>query len=130
MDMPLPPTDNMYKMFALGGIILIVASVYLFVGSRKWVVDEMHQVYARGAAFAEEGESVENGKAWIDAAKQLDESYAKTLISDVRTAQKFAAGIGGVGVLMSFFGFLAWYFRHQRYHDRILKHEADQLASK
>lgn len=182
MTLPIPPSDSLYKFTAIGGVILVVLSLYLpwklgsdlLIANLDLLLDlekqapgyrELHHdlqdmgVFAQGVlkdlvelekTCIKNKESFNpsemcNRNKWnADFLRRLKEAESKQselellllqskyttkkvdlLALDARRLTWISRLTLGLGVIMTVFGFWNWYFKFQRYQDRIIKAQAE-----
>lgn len=149
-----PPTDNLYKFLALFGLFLLGFAIWIAWKSFWESASEFRDVanlqrehneliaVQWGAALREAFEKADGdmdavGEFLEDAVERASDETAESAQRlerrewDAQLATEstaliliFATVLGAVGILLSFIGFLLWYFKVQRYQDRILRQQA------
>jgi len=131
VNIPLPPTDNLYKFIAIFGLVVTVVG---FVFPRILIFDLQTQIIKLQGevvvlqAIAHDLHPKPDGKDFVStyvevkAKLQVIEGLARQIES---LAILFAIGVGA-GVFLMLNGFSFWYLRVQRYQDKILKNDAEK----
>ena len=123
LDSLTPPTDNLYKFIAIGGLAFaLVAFVYLLrEQATQWEAYVTADIDLRANGYVEgtgEPKDVELHKAW------LRREWAK---SEGESLLQFSKGLAGkamgVSLVISMLGFAAWWWRVQRFEDAKLRME-------
>lgn len=139
MDLSFPsvPTDNLYKFCAIFGFSFALATFvyadFMENETRKLLVE--WSIEAKTKQFDFEKQALtDGGKCLVDTYKQKEltlailDTKSQYLLAQAKRAENYASlrNFGAPsGLVISLFGFITWYFRIQRYQDRILKKEAE-----
>lgn len=150
MQMPNLPTDNLYKLIAITGLLLTVGAIVLSVVVTERFVEREHE-YSESVDSLEV--QVSGGRDALDRlAKSSGNSKSSAAIAEVSSAlsrqenarvavakaeRKFQHAerqakfwdwtfvvLVSIGIFLQFLGFSLWYYRLQRYQDAQLKSEA------
>ena len=127
MNVPMPPTDNLYKFLAVTGCILFVSgNVGHALATRQYLVgmkavnDHYTSEMLRAADGVKAVGDVDTAKTKFIAASARDwaefnESHARRVLE---IAQRDATYVTSIGAALMFVGFLTWYFLIQRHLDQ------------
>jgi hypothetical protein len=117
MESKIPlPTDNIYKFYALFGLLLIITSILSSVYISKTTNDLIF-------AAAEEIEALDTIKTPSSLEKFKKGLLAKKVSLAVADKNAFIIGLGaiaGLGGLLAFYGFTKWHRELQPIQDRLL----------
>ncbi len=137
MNVPLPPTDNLYKFLAIFGLVIVVMS---FIFPHLLIFDLETQIIklnGEAAVLEYDIQSYErNSKLKISA---TDEKQLRHRVAEVTGKKEIISGLAkqikdllgmlwiwiGLGIFLMIIGFQLWYFKVQKYQDRILKDDAE-----
>ena len=142
MNVPLPPTDNLYKFLSIFGLIVALLS---FIFPQILIFEIKTQILkldGEVVVLEEDMLALErSSKPKMTAAdeKQLRHRMAevkgKTAVIEGLATQiedlvlLFSIGIG-TGIFFMIIGFQLWYFRVQKFQDRILKDDAEKRLTR
>jgi uncharacterized membrane protein YidH (DUF202 family) len=113
-NIPLP-TDNIYKFYALFGLLLIISSILAFVYVNS-------QTFNSGFTLVKEYEALKNMPSNKDSLTlHLIEGQIKVLGDNKKFQLQFLGGLIGIGLLLMAYGFWHWHHKIQPQHDRLLK---------
>lgn len=132
--LPSPPTDNLYKFFAVFGLVFLVVSIGGFVlihnSVMKTTMDHVQEVLTRLDSIEVPKDDLDKfAKAvaeTIDAVFSLETELGSKINLAYASFGYIPEGllsIGVLGLLMTTIGFSLWWFRVQRYQDAILRLE-------
>lgn len=152
MELPIPPTDNLYKFLSIAGLFVIVVSlsipVYFILGMRQKLTEFRTEAAVLSVELKylkqdAEQVSTEKDKRGRSAMEDNPERRAKLKELEIREARLNQAvteadwtsrmmhilmafiGVGSVaGGILTGKGFALWYYRLQRYQDEIVKTQA------
>ncbi len=148
------PFDNLYKFMAISGLATFLLIVgYWYESGKEGVIEYI----TAGAVVKEIGVEIEYLSQYLEYYRKYekDEAKAKKYFLDknkeidlrnikrkesqsirdyydsLEGVHNIVFGIGSLGAfLLSFFGFLLWYFRLQKYKDELVKTESTDKALK
>lgn len=144
LDLPQPPTDNLYKFVAIFGLVLFLAA-----GLLSWAQVQQHVVIASeiehlsrqiahnlslpDSGILDTARATRNASpgdnAKIARLNQLKETSADSVAPFwILIALSALAGASGVALMIK--GFRLWYDRAQIYQDQVLKAQAENDAKK
>jgi len=144
LNIPSPPTDNLYKFLALAGILIVVGG-YVFVYLQADRSQELLRELKQGAALIHAETEIARLRSLLNdpnerRGKHLEEGYEaaareRARLTKVEEELKFLlawknrsmillAAAHVVGSVLSAVGFALWYQRVQRYQDLILRRQA------
>jgi len=115
------PTDNIYKFYALFGLLLVISSLLGSVYVTQSANESVH-------AFAKEYFSIANPD--LKEPSGLEQFIAKRITTTVENRKFYQQGIGvflGVGIMMMFYGFYMWHMKVQPLQDRLMKLQIEKL---
>lgn len=115
-----PPTDSLYKFQAIGGMVLMVASLYV---SYLVAADMEERKYRNGREYI-----LSLSAEKIPQIKKLDEEFSKAQTSNVYALQFLCLSLMFLGFLQTRKGFLSWYEKAQVFNDEILRMQCEKLA--
>lgn len=146
MNIPSPPTDNLYKFLALAGILVAVGS-YIFVYLQADRSQELLIELKQGAALIHAETEIARLRSLLNdpnerRSKHLEEAYETAVREGARLTKveeelafllawknrymiALVAGLV-VGAALSAVGFVLWYRRVQKYQDLILRRQATE----
>lgn len=138
IELPKPPTDNLYKFLAIFGIVLTLGSGAALVAYRDWLIKRYGPVGdllneasdSIGAILADRREGRTDPE--IDHRRELFAGNSthravleqERIVDEVENRQLIEyASYGGfvLGLGMVVVGFWLWYSRHQRYEDLLVQ---------
>ena len=125
MNFPTLPTDNLYKFIALLGIVIILFSFYLPFQSAKKSQELLREVDSvmKVIDLMPQKERV---KAYETTYKKLEE--LKFILEKDKPFYLSVYVVGGtIGIILTISGFRMWYKRVQKYQDKILENQANEL---
>lgn len=143
------PTDNLYKLMAVGGVVLLVASFYFMFQYEHQVRQLQLEAKVEEAALQKEWEFLNTtfyDKNGSRSEQQVDWAMVDRLANFARRSETHKARmaalesvqeadakkngmmwwlaiLGAVGGALMTFGFGLWYFRLQRHQDKLLLFE-------
>lgn len=131
MRLPTVPTDNLYKFAAIFGLTLIVLSFYLMnqtynsltsKANELEVQDMIHQIKTDvdSTSVDLKIEKIKHDKEVFQLMEKVDK-YPKAIYLNLLILM--------VGVIMSFWGFIQWYYKTQKKQDEILENEKTKLLN-
>jgi hypothetical protein len=130
LDSITPPTDNLYKFLAIGGLVF---ALVVFVVLLQEQAADRHQWLDAQAELLASG-YVEDGPIPTDSAPRLAYYRREAAMADAHSLMQVAGGAGGYAVGLSLaaaiVGFTLWYRRVQRYDDAILRMTAEGMKTK
>ena len=109
------PTDNIYKFFALFGLVLVVSA---YLGAIGFAVMRQNEVY-------DSYKDVIHSKE--DKWKEFQANKIKAVSREMDTITHVAGWGIGIGVCVSAFGFYRWYRHVQPKHDRLVELQIQKL---
>lgn len=143
MNLPNPPTDNLYKFVAIFGMVLVVAPLVLFFGRAG-------ELRARSAEVRREvallGFDVDVARQDQERSKEPDEplktralrrrmveAQARTtelsdLLEELERLANVAKISAAAGLVLTIVGFTLWYERVQRFEDLVLRRQVEAAA--
>src|SRR5580704_1991991 len=144
LELPQPPTDNIYKFFAIFGLVLFLASGLLLWGQvqQRVVIESEIEHLTQEIAYnlkLPDSPRLDTGKVVRDAspedkAKVARVNELKERIADLTLPFWLLIAFGALGtvggLILMVKGFRLWYDRAQVYQDRVLKAQADNDAKK
>ena len=154
----MPPTDNLYKFVAISGLVLIVTAIVMYVqllDKFEWslagsiAVEEAHKDYLMARLHSHtppkhlDDSGIERWKktqeekiaALFDRWERLQEIHGKSgdyrvWLRIMRRWSYLLLAVGLIGVVIMVLGFYFWYYRLQKYQDRILLKQAGNNVTK
>ncbi len=106
------PTDNVYKFFALFGLILLIfslgATIYITKEANVQLIDIAIQL------------DTANSNNFSDETKIIIEGYRDVIISDRDGFNDLLVGLAMFGTLLGLFGFSIWMFKIQPQQDKLV----------
>lgn len=119
-----PPTDNLYKFFAIAGLILLVFSLYY---PKKLVEEVSSEIIKLNASVDIAELSINKSITKQNKITIIEIDRDTKLLKQKHELSKFYATSGAifsiVGFLLSLFGFTSRYIRVQKHIDTKLKYE-------
>jgi hypothetical protein len=153
VQIPLPPTDNLYKFVAISGLILVVTSIIMYsllrdnTSQALWeaipsLKAQQERLEAEWASFfkRQKTASTEASREQMQHSDDLDEASEKINQRCAQTNAAYESAAerlrnwsclllsGIIGALMMAGGFFLWYRRVQKFQDLILASEAKRPA--
>ncbi len=112
------PTDNVYKFFALFGLILLIFSL----GATIYITKEAN-VQLIDIATQLDSTSSNN---FSDETKSIIEEYRNVIISDRDGFNDLLVGLAIFGTLLGLFGFSIWMFKIQPQQDKLVAFQLEK----
>ena len=131
LPLPTPPTDNLYKFLAIAGLALLLAGILVpEIAARNL---ERDLGYVEGVLryierAREEDRVIEKESLLLDLRKQQE--LIRAQIPSFRRSTVWGSILVNTGSSLMILGFSLWYFRVQRYIDKILFSEATTTQKK
>lgn len=122
-----PPTDNLYKFLAIGGLTLtLVAIVFLFRDQARLrgVYTDAQVELLAGGYIEGSGPPADQDLRRAYFRRQAAEHEVKGLL---RLIDSPFGSVMGISLSVSIVAFLLWWFRVQRYDDEILRVTTEKL---
>ena len=138
MNIPNLPTDNLYKFMALSGVILLVASVFFPLNLISKLNEEIVIYNGEIQKFNIGREvSINNQNTISDIefdVKTIDLNTKGNIIENKKEVlethgERSLCFIIPFSAIMAALGFALWYYKAQRYQDKILQEQAGELRS-
>ncbi len=117
------PTDNIFKFYALFGLILFIATAFMFVQNHQSYNDKAFDRYIELQAFA----SIESLTKEQEAKKYILESQKDIDASDKKLFLNIIAIFFIISVALMFYGFMNWHNKIQPLQDEISKRNLEKL---
>ncbi len=115
------PTDNIYKFYALFGLLLIISSILA-------IVYVSNQTFNSGFTLVKEYEALKNIPSNKDSLTlHLIEGQVKALGDNKKFQLQFLGGLIGTGLSLMIYGFWNWHHKVQPRHDRLLELQITKL---
>jgi hypothetical protein len=147
MQIPNPPTDNLYKFLSVFGLITLIFSTAAPLWTSYTLSLRIYQLQSEGDTLKIELDYLQRKIGQENSSDRfIAEQASNTKDLQIRTAQlsrkteeikfireelegwKIFIVVGmALGWSLIFIGFSLWYFRLQRYQDIILKNEAKKI---
>lgn len=134
MKIPSLPTDNLYKFLALFGLVLFITGLYFFNDLEKSTFRNIDELKIREALNEYAGELKLDSVAQFEI--RQDSIRIKhdinVLSKDLESFKKNMIGYFVIlifGGLLSVFGFGRWYYKLQKFQDRIIENEATKYSN-
>lgn len=144
MNIPTPPTDNLYKFVALSGVVVALIGVALLWTQHQAsgeAIGNFEDLVTLGQYEVERYQQevdfliATNGSsdAVREARRQMKQRFAEIAVAEnaaERVSNAFTVGIivasacMAIGIYFGYWGFRCWYERVQKYQDAVLKAEA------
>ena len=112
------PTDNVYKFFALFGLILLIFSL----GATIYITKEANVQLIDIAIQLDNA----NSNNFSDETKNIIEGYREVIISDRDGFNNLLVGLAIFGTLLGLFGFSIWMFRIQPQQDKLVTFQLEK----
>lgn len=112
------PTDNVYKFFALFGLILLIFSL----GATIYITKEANVQLIDIAIQLDNA----NSNSFSDETKSVIEGYRDVIISDRDGFNGLLVGLAIFGTLLGLFGFSIWMFRIQPQQDKLVTFQLEK----
>lgn len=123
------PTDNIYKFYALFGLLLLIFGLSATIYTTK----STNEFMATSVVDLEELKSIVAPSIREIARRQILQRQMEVAKSDKEFFKWACGGVGGIGVALMIFGFKKWHIEVQPTLDEItqlqllkLRHEVDQ----
>ncbi len=121
-----PPTDNLYKFVAIGGLVFaLVATVFLFREQAKFRDQWIEAQIELQVAGYEDGDPIPTDIEPRRAYMRREWEHTK-LKENVKLGEGVLAKVSGYSLGISLCAFVAWWWRVQRHDDAILKAAASK----
>jgi len=132
MESQIPlPTDNIYKFYALFGLLLFVFSV----GSDLYVLRSINEFAYQAIPEIEAVKQMANPSGVDVARRVVLEKHLEIAVADRKFFDKALGTIGGVALLLMYYGFRKWHKEVQPVQDEMaelqlkkLRHEVGLLT--
>ncbi len=111
------PTDNIYKFFALFGLVIMVTGCVMFSSMLERYNERIYSAFLEASRL----EQIEKPSALQEKQLEVVESRYEISISDRNFYVTISGIITGLGVILMFFGFYHWMKYIQPEVDRFLK---------
>lgn len=125
------PTDNIYKFYALFGLLLFIFAIGATVSLQRGTNDSVYKLYAELEAIRTSSPvanpSPSGQAASPSVREQLLERLIKVATEDRATLSNCLAGLAGISVLLVVVGFRRWHTQIQPIQDEILKLQLEKL---
>ena len=112
------PTDNVYKFFALFGLILLIFSL----GATIYITKEANVQLIDIAIQLDNA----NSNSFSDETKSVIEGYRDVIISDRDGFNGLLVGLAIFGTFLGLFGFSIWMFRIQPQQDKLVTFQLEK----
>lgn len=140
MNIPQLPTDNLYKFIAIFGLALIILGLVFSFYPLDYISIQLIRLNGELEALNAREEYLANGKPTekelIEIRKELRKNLAEIkgkleVISGLSKMSlrfsRYAAILTGFGLFLAGVGFYLWYVKFQKYQDKIIKSEAENI---
>jgi hypothetical protein len=123
-NIPLP-TDNIYKFYALFGLLLFIFAV----GATLYVNNSTNNLLVDSVVELESLKIIENPTAVESAKRQLLEQRIEVTLEDKEFYKKALAALSALGFWLMGYGFWKWHREIQPIQDEIARLQRDKLRS-
>lgn len=110
------PTDNIYKFYALFGLLLFISSLAAYLYLHK----STNELIFETAVLVEELETREKPSAADLKRKEMAEKRVSIAVEDRKAFNTCLAFLAGLGSCLTILGFAAWHFKVQPLQDKLL----------
>lgn len=117
------PTDNIYKFYALFGLLLFLSCTYTFVNLQQSYNERAFKRHVELKTL----QDLKELNATQSATKEILERQAKIDSSDKEFFLNSIAIFFSIAILLMFFGFHQWHTKIQPQQDEILKRSLDKV---
>ncbi len=118
------PTDNIYKFYALFGLLLLITTVLLFLFIYSSFQERSHERYVELKIFS----SLEHLSVEQEARKEVLEAKEGIDKSDKAFYLKAISIFAAVSIILIIFGFIRWHTKVQPIQDEIAKKELEKIS--
>ncbi len=117
------PTDNIYKFYALFGLLLFLSCTYAFVNLQQ---SYNERIFKRHVELKTLQDITELNATQL-ATREILERQAKIDASDKKFFLNSIAVFFSIAILLMFYGFQQWHTKIQPQQDEILKRNLDKI---
>lgn len=119
-NIPLP-TDNIYKFYALFGLLLVISSILA-------TIYVSNQIFSSGLNLVKQYEEIKQlTPEETPLTISLIENQLKNLGANKNTQLQILGGIIGLGLALMIYGFWHWHHKIQPKHDKLLDLQIQKL---
>jgi hypothetical protein len=124
MDSKVPlPTDNVFKFYALFGLVIIIFGLY----SILYVNKSANELISKSLLSVEAIEMIEKPSDYQKAELAILKKKKEVAIADRDIFIKFLGGLIGVGLMLAIYGFHRWHTIIQPMQDNLVKLTIEKL---